>query len=81
MPMREPLHPPALWAEIFVDLLCSYVDVSASSAVEHHRARTLTVGRIPVRHSHHLRCPPPQVLVHLLRFHPSAPIPGQQKNL
>jgi hypothetical protein len=53
--MREPLHLPMQWAEIVADLLCSFVTTSASSVVEHHRARTLTpaVGRIPGRRNHH----------------------------
>jgi hypothetical protein len=54
--MQEPRHLPMLWVEIVADLLCSFVETSASSVVEHRRARTLTpaVGRIPGRRNHHL---------------------------
>jgi hypothetical protein len=54
VPMRESLHPPALWVEIFVGLLGPFVGASASSVGVGHRARTLTAGRIPGRHSDHL---------------------------
>lgn len=64
--MREPLHQPVPWVEIPADpsLPGSFSRASASSAEEHHRARTLTptpaVRQIPGGRSHHPRRPLPQ---------------------